>query len=113
MKRPRKSRPQKDFTGIATAKISKLQAARRQIDSAIYLEFTSSEFVSVHTLVYAANEILDALLRAQGITSLSELRDSLILPERLDEAKQLLSDAANFFKHGLRDPNETIEFAPA
>jgi hypothetical protein len=49
-------------------KISKLDAARRQLDTAIRLYFMEGDPVSVHTLAAAAFEILKDLVRSgQGL----------------------------------------------
>lgn len=103
----------KDFTGIRTVKLNKLEAASRQLDLAIYLYFNTDDCISVHTLAYAACEILDVLLKANGLQTFTDVKADLIKPEYQEEAARLLSDAANFFKHGARDSNAVLEFAPA
>lgn len=109
----RKTVLQKDYTGIETVKVDKLECASRQMDTAIFLLFNTDDFISVHTLTYAACEILDALLKAKGIKSISEMRDEVIRPEFQKTAVLHFNEAANFFKHGSRDVHAELEFAPA
>src|SRR5580704_280818 len=79
--------------------VSKLEAARRQLDTAIYLQFNDGDFISIHTLSYAAIEILDALLQAKGKRNFSVLRSEAVKPEYRDRAEALFRQTANFFKH--------------
>src|SRR4051812_2812006 len=67
----RKKRPgQKglDFEPTKDGKIpvSKLDAARRQLQTAVKLWFHDDDPVSIHTLLMAAHEIFRVLNRAQG-----------------------------------------------
>ena len=48
-------------------KVNKLEAARRQIGTAIELWFSGGDPISIHTLIGAASQILCDLLKHQGL----------------------------------------------
>jgi hypothetical protein len=91
--------------------ISKLDAAKRQLETAILLFFKSQDVVSIHTLAYAAHRVLTDLGSQQGKKSL--LWDDFIqmtVPARRNEVYEMLSGAANFFKHANRDGAGVYKF---
>jgi hypothetical protein len=93
-------------------RISKLDAARRQLKTAVRMFFDDGDTVSVHTLAAAAHEILRDLQKVKGGgVSLKDLMD-LVVPERRSETRQRANAAENFFKHADRDPDEILDFKP-
>lgn len=92
--------------------VSKLDVARRQLRTAIRLWFYDADPISTHTLAYAATEIIRVILKKRNPKS-QHLFDVMPIKE---EYRPMILDAlrkhANFFKHGSKDPNETIEFNP-
>src|SRR5438045_7911123 len=48
-------------------RITKLEAAVRQLRAAILLYFSNGDEVAIHTLAFAAHEILRQLAKARGI----------------------------------------------
>ena len=90
--------------------ITKLDAARRQVRSAIELWFAEGDPVSILTLSYAGYEVIHRLYRKQGLRDL--LYDtSIIKDEYRRDFTKLLKTAPNFFKHANReDAKETISF---
>ena len=93
--------------------VTKLDAARRQLRSAVRMFFERRDPISIHTLTMAAHGILHDLSKAKG--SGSFLKDSdLIRPEGRRAYIRILHEPQNFFKHAdkNRDPNEIIEFQP-
>lgn len=79
------------------AQISKIEAARRQLDTAIELYLYEFDLLSVHTLAWAAFSILvsyDEATNAGGVWA-KHIRDN---PS--DATRKL----ANFLKHADRDP---------
>lgn len=90
-------------------RITKIEAAARQLSAAISLHFSRGDAISIHTLAAAALQILSDLAKkstAQGI-----LKDeTFIRPEMQKEWRRLISDAENFFKHAERDPDGILEF---
>jgi hypothetical protein len=51
---------------MATFTVSKLDAARRQLETAVRLYFCEGDPVSMHTLTSAAYQVLSDINRAQG-----------------------------------------------
>lgn len=90
--------------------VTKLDAAVRQLETAITMWFADGDPVSICTLSSAAHEIIDSLNTGFG-GSPTMLQGRNIYPEKRDLALALLRMAPNFFKHGGKDPNETHFFA--
>ena len=92
--------------------ITKLDAVRRQLETAITLWFHDVDPVSVHTLVMAAHGILKALNKKRGGQPM--LGDPM--PSIRPGFEKLVADmfvkSSNFFKHGAKDPLATHYFAP-
>ncbi len=93
--------------------ITKLDAAHRQLATAIELWFADGDPVSIHALAYSAHEIIHRLYRLKGLNDL--LFDSFLIKDefRGDFANKM-KESANFFKHAEREanPDHAIEFAP-
>jgi hypothetical protein len=91
--------------------INKLDAARRQLQTAITLWFTDGDPVSTHALAFAAYEIIHTVSKKRDRRDL--LFDSdLIKDEYRSEFNKALKRHANFFKHADRDADSVIEFDP-
>lgn len=90
-------------------KITKLQAARRQLHTAIRLFLSGEDIVSAHTLASASHEILRNLLKAKG--GASALKDSpYVKAEYKNEFNKHRNRPSNFLKHAGRDPNDVLTF---
>lgn len=90
--------------------IPKLDAASRQLNSAISLLFNNADPIAVHTLAVAALNIFsDVLGKRSGIQS---WREKMRIEHGLSKAETtaLMHKAWNFFKHGDRDPEGMLEF---
>jgi hypothetical protein len=90
--------------------VSKLDAAKRQVRQAIKLWFANGDPVSIHTLLYAAVDIIHHLHgRATG-KRLFFANDAL---QRANPAVvRAVRDWPNFFKHGRFDPDKVLLFNP-
>jgi len=96
----------------ATLKVSKLDAARSQLETAVRLYFAEADPVSIHTLTCAAYQILSDVNRARGGSPmLKEQVPTWVRPDATAEAKRRLNEAANFFKHADRDHDDILEFS--
>jgi hypothetical protein len=97
----------------ATVRVDKLDAARRQLQTAITLWFDDGDPVSVHTLAFAAYEIIHIISKKRDPHRRDLLLDTLVIKDEYQGYwnKQLREDA-NFFKHADRDPDKVIEFNP-
>lgn len=93
--------------------VSKLDAARRQLQTAIRLWFSGGDAVSIHTLAYAAYEIVHVVSKKRNRTR-DLIFDSLVIKDeaRADFNKRLKRDG-NFFKHAREDADAVLEFYPA
>jgi hypothetical protein len=96
---------------FAKIPITKLDAARRQIETAIILWFKESDPVSIHTLVSAGHRLVyDINRKSLGLPMLGDTTN--IRPGHEKEYRDLLAKASNFFKHANRDAEETLSFSP-
>lgn len=96
-----------------TISLSKLDAACRQLRTAITLWFDEGDPVSIHTLAFAAYEIFHTVSSHLDPNRRDLLFDSdWIKDEHRREWNKLIRREANFFKHGDRDPEGSIDFNP-
>jgi hypothetical protein len=93
--------------------LSKPEAGSRQLRTAITLWFDEGDPVSTHALAFAAYEIFHAVSLHRDPYRRDLLFDTDWIKDefRRDWNKHIRREA-NFFKHGDRDPEETIEFNP-
>jgi hypothetical protein len=89
---------------IRIEKISKLEAAQRQLRTACRLFLDGGDTVSVHTLGWAAHEILEGDPGSAG--SFLEEMAQTATPKTARE----LHEAQNFFKHHQGAPFKTLKF---
>ena len=97
------------MTVSKTITVEKLEAARRQLHTAIRLWFDDGDPVSIHALLSAAHEIIHTRFRLKGLKGL--LFDSPHIPdsERSNFGK-VVTKAAVFFKHARSDPYAELHF---
>ncbi len=93
-----------------TAIITKIEAACRQLDTAIRLLFANEDKVAIHTLaVAAANLFADiAEYRNAGVSWRTHARDDSGLS--MKSLKTVMHKEWNFFKHANNDPDGTLHF---
>ncbi|HEX3936231.1 MAG TPA: hypothetical protein VHX43_01905 [Xanthobacteraceae bacterium] len=93
--------------------ISKVDAAHRQLRTAITLWFAESDPVSTHTLVFAAYEVLHTVSKKRTPSRRDLLFDSdRIKDEYRSEFNKIIKKPAYFFKHADREPEGIINFDP-
>jgi hypothetical protein len=92
--------------------ITKLDAARRQLETAITLWFHDADPVSVHTLAMAVHGILRGLNKKRGGRPMLGDPMPCIRPGFEKLAADIVVRSSNFFKHGAKDPLATDYFAP-
>jgi hypothetical protein len=104
----------KDYAeGLPKLVVSKLEAARRQLNTAIHLWFFNGDVISIHTLAYAAYEVIHVVSKKR------KRPRTLLFDDRANEGEEskawalFLKKSANFFKHAKEDTEATIEFTPA
>lgn len=93
--------------------ISKLDAAKRQLETAIALWFDDGDAVSTHALAYAAYEIIHTISKKRDPNRAALLFDTPVIKDEYRKDFAIwLKRHANFFKHGDRDGEAIIEFHP-
>lgn len=95
--------------------ITKLDAARRQLETVIRLYFHYEDPVSIHTLVCAAYNIVRDINRKRGGPPMlikDEFVEVHIKTEYQQQVRKKLNEPENFFKHADQDHVGTIEFNP-
>ncbi len=99
---------------LAELKISKLDAARRQLETAVRLYFVQADPVSVHTLTAAAYNVLRDLNAARGGRPMMMKEQFLVFvkPEYHRMIRDKINEAENFLKHADRDPEAILTFRP-
>lgn len=85
--------------------ISKLDAAKRQLDTALNLYFKNGDPISIHTLTAASHQIL------MDLGAKSVIKDTALIRKGMEkEYLAIVNRAENFFKHAQRDQKELLEF---
>jgi hypothetical protein len=98
-------REEKKFT------VSKLDAAKRQLDCAIRLWFLDGDPVSIHTLVGAAYQIIHDINKKKGGKDILFDAD-VIKDEHRKEVRDWMRKDFMFFKHADNDMDGVTEFVP-
>ena len=100
--------------------ITKIDAAQRQLETAIRLFFEEADSVSIHTLTAAAHGVLHDLKPrfevqwsgAPWAGAGSIMKGLPLKPEYKKEWAAIMNKAQNFFKHADKDPDEVLELGP-
>ncbi len=93
--------------------ITKIEAAQRQLSTAITLWFNEGDEVSVHALAFAAYEVMHAISKRLNPYRRDLLFDSLVIKDEYrDQFNIQLKKSASFFKHANRATETEIEFRP-
>jgi hypothetical protein len=94
-------------------RVDKLDAAVRQLRTAITLWFCDGDPVAVHALAYASYEVIHTVSKKRNPGRRDLLFDSLMIKEeQRSEFNISLKKAAYFFKHADRNPDAELEFDP-
>ena len=83
-------------------RVTKIQAAQRQIDAGIRMFFRNEDPVAIHTVAMAGFRILRDLTKKRGP---EHPIDSMIKPGKEKEFWGALNNFSNFCKHADLDPN--------
>lgn len=94
-------------------RISRLEAAQRQIDQAIRLHFQRGDCISIHTLAAAGLQILRDIAKQKGLPTFGQELLGLVRPELRKRVWNKIREAEGFFKHADQGPVDLeIEFSP-
>jgi len=92
-------------------KISKLDAAKRQIETAVFLYFNEGDPISIHTLTMAASNVLRDLNGGKVWMIKTHFNDHI--KEGMEkEAWKIMNRYENFLKHADTDPDGILDFNP-
>ena len=92
--------------------VSKLEAARRQIDVAVRLLFDGADPVAVHTLVGAASVIISDLVEKHHPDRSWDKFAQEANKITASEYFQVMRKPQNFLKHARKDADATLDFDP-
>ncbi|WP_426265147.1 hypothetical protein [Sphingomonas sp. PWP1-2] len=93
--------------------VTRQDAARRQLTTAIDLVLGIGDAVSANVLAWSAVEMLRGVAKARGVDTFSGQLEDRIKPEFLRYWRNILKEHYNYFKHADRDPEGVItDFTP-
>lgn len=93
---------------MSTVDLSKLDVAKRELEHAIRLFFKGGDFVVIHLVISACQDILEGIggdktsIRMQILKTIKKDKQVYVMGK--------LKHAYNFFKHADRDANELLKF---
>lgn len=90
--------------------ISKLEAAKRQLDAAVLMFFFNGDAASMHTLASAAHEILRDICHARKLKT--STMSALLKDPAMRKAFNAIRIPQDFFKHARKDPEGKLNFWP-
>ena len=90
--------------------ISKLDAAKRQLETALHFFLRNGDPVSVHSLASDAHQLLEDICSKRGIISLRKDVLSRVKEEYKNEISSKLKEARHFFKHADRNTEGILNF---
>ena len=86
-------------------RLSKSDAARRQIDAAIRMLFSDEDVVPIHTILMAAFRILRDLTKRKDDSYMERVIEESLIPEGRAKFWSVVHGLSNFLKHADRDPD--------
>lgn len=94
---------------MATIKVTKIEAAQRQIDAAIRMLFRNEDPVPIHTLVMAGFRILRDLASKSSESHMEASVAAIIKPGMESKLWGQFHSFSNFLKHADKDPNKIFD----
>ena len=91
---------------------TKLDAARRQLETAISLLFSGGDAISTHTLTYASFGLLKDVAACRGESTVLAAAEAMAAAGKNGEFWKGFNRAGNFFKHANRDPDAVLVGMP-
>jgi hypothetical protein len=88
--------------------ITKEEAVRRQLETAIALFFCENDEIAIHVLARSAAEILTDLCKAKSIQSWHDMFLEMVHPGYEKCAILKIKQAYNYFKHANRNPFDAL-----
>jgi len=99
---------------MAMHTVSKMDACRRQLETAIVLYFQERDFISIHTLAASAHQLVSDLTahHRTPVKTMEQELAAILKPEGIPIVAKALREARNFFKHADKDPVADMKFDP-
>jgi len=94
-----------------TTKVSKIDAASRQLDAGIRLLFSDGDIIAVHTLAGAASKITSDLVEKLALDKSWDKAAQIVNNLSKSEYFRIARETQNFLKHAKNDADEVHEFA--
>ena len=91
--------------------VTKLDAARRQLETAIRLLYAQDDAVSIHTLAHASFGILKGVAEHRNERRVLDAADELAAKDSKDFWRGF-NRTGNFFKHADKDPDGVLSDVP-
>ncbi len=88
--------------------ITKEEAARRQIETAIRLLFANDDAICIHVIASSAQIIVTDVCRNHGKNTVTDMLAEYIRPEALKDFRRILKSPYNYFKHAKRDTDTEL-----
>lgn len=92
-----------------TVTLTRQQAARAEIDTAIELLFEGGSPVAIDVLAWAAVEMMRGIAEHRGLDTFHGRIEERVRPEYLKEWRRIHKEHYNFFKHADRDPDRVAD----
>jgi len=92
--------------------VTKIEAAKRQLDCAIELWFTDQDPVAIQTLAAAAYQIIFDINEHRGNAHQKLFNADIVKPEYRRMWNAMVRAPSNFLKHADKDPEGSIELIP-
>ena len=93
-------------------RVSKLEAAQRQLDVAIQLMFADADAIAVHTLVGAASLLMSDLIEHRAPSKSWDKQAQEANNLKSTEYFRIMRTSQNFLKHARADPYGILELDP-
>lgn len=93
--------------------ISKLDAAKRELETAIRLFLNYADPVSIHLLAHTTLDLLKEMGKKEGVNSIVfDTLKSMVKKHYREKFLKVISDPGNYFKHYHKKPNKSLKFNP-
>jgi hypothetical protein len=99
-------------SGSELLHLTKVDVARRQLKTAIRLWFHDADPVSIHTLAFAAYEIIHVVSKKRNRTKALVFDTLSVKEEHRSKWNKTIKEHAGFFKHANNDADKSIDFNP-
>lgn len=97
---------------MAIQTITKIEAAERQLNTGVRMFFRGEDVLATHTVICAAQGVINDLSDAHGKKSTLASLMELIKPGKQKRMIDFFNNPQNFLKHADRDPDDILKYNP-